>query len=374
VERKVWFINMKKGFDNTLVLTPPMGWNSWNKFKGNINEDIIKEIADAMVSSGMKDAGYIYLNLDDNWMENPARGSNGNLIPDQKRFPNGIKALADYVHDKGLKLGIYGDRGLRTCMNISESGSYENEQRDANTFASWGIDYLKYDNCHLPSNENMQTDYTRMSNALKKCGRSIVFSICSWEFQPWMPDVGNLWRTTKDIKANWRSICSIIDKNGRLAQYAGPGHWNDPDMLEVGNGNLTYEQNKAHFSMWAMMAAPLIAGNDVRNMLPEIKEILLNSEVIAVDQDPLGRQGIKVVDNGSQEVWKKDCSNDGKIVCLLNRNTSKPANMTVNWNDIGITGIVNVRDLWSHSDKGTFKRSYSGNVPAGGCMMIRISK
>ncbi|HEX3030072.1 MAG TPA: carbohydrate-binding protein [Clostridia bacterium] len=369
--------------DNGLAKTPPMGWNSWNIFQGNINETQIKQIADTMVSTGMKDAGYIYLNLDDNWMANPARDSSGNLRADPTRFPNGIKALADYVHAKGLKLGIYGCRGTMTCMNIPQSGSRGYEERDAKTFASWGIDYLKYDNCNIPGGSNMKTDYQKMQTALANCGRPIVFSICAWEYQSWMPATGNLWRTTRDIVDKWdatghqygfKGIINLIDDNSKFTSSAGPGAWNDPDMLEVGNRGCTTEEYRTQFSMWCMMASPLIAGNDLRTMNQATKDILLNTEVIAVDQDPAGIQGHRVKSTNGLEVWVKPLGTDGttKAVALLNRNSST-SNITVNWADIGLTGSASVRDLWAKSDKGNFDGSYTASVPSHGTVMLKVS-
>ncbi|MCL6592319.1 MAG: carbohydrate-binding protein, partial [Firmicutes bacterium] len=366
--------------DNGLAKTPPMGWNSWNCFHENINETQIKQIADAMVSSGMRDAGYIYLNLDDNWMANPARDASGNLRADPSRFPSGMKALGDYIHSKGLKFGIYGDRGTMTCAGVPQSGSYGNEQRDANTFASWGVDYLKYDNCNAVG--NMQTDYTNMKNALASCGRPIVFSICAWQFQSWMPATGNLWRVSEDIIDTWdngsswgKGIIECIDANRDLASYAKPGAWNDPDMLEIGNGGCTTEEYRTQMSMWSIMAAPLIAGNDIRNMSQATRDILLNSEVIAVDQDPAGIQGTRISASGGLEVWCKPlgmANGTTKAVALLNRNGSA-ANITVNFASIGLSGTVTVRDLWAKADRGSFSGSYTMSVPAHGTGMLKLT-
>ncbi|RCX14816.1 alpha-galactosidase [Anaerobacterium chartisolvens] len=371
-----------EALDNGLAKTPPMGWNSWNIFHGNINETQIKQIADAMVSSGMRDAGYVYLNLDDNWMANPARDSNGNLRADPTRFPNGIKALADYVHSKGLKLGIYGCRGTMTCMNIPQSGSHGYEQRDANTFASWGIDYLKYDNCNIPNGSNMKTDYQKMQTALANCGRPIVYSICAWGYQDWMPATGNLWRTCGDITDKWdngndwfRGIINAIDDNAKYTNSAAPGAWNDPDMLEIGNGGCTTEEYRTQFSMWSIMASPLIAGNDIRTMSQTTKDILLNKEVIAVNQDAAGIQGSRVKSGNGLEVWCKPLGTKAgstKAVALLNRNSST-ASITVNWSDVGLTGSVWVRDLWAKADKGSFNGSYTASVPAHGTVMLKVS-
>jgi alpha-galactosidase len=371
--------------EDGLALTPPMGWNSWNVFHENINETQIREIAAAMVSSGMRDAGYQYLNLDDRWMDDDGRDSNGNLVADNVRFPSGIAALADHVHGLGLKLGLYGDRGTRTCANVAESGSYGNETRDAETFASWGVDYLKFDNCNLlAERDNEQAkrqDYERMFAALQASGHPIVFSICAWDARDWMPNAGHLWRSTFDIGPCWdcdewyRSIVEIIDENNETANYAGPGHWNDPDMLEVGNAGLSDTEATAHFSMWALMAAPLIAGNDLRSMSETTRSILTNTEVIAVNQDPAGIQGTRVVDNGDLEVWMKPlCSRDGpeKAVALLNRSGST-ATISVSFAAIGLAERATVRDLWAHQDRGEQQGSFSASVPSHGVVMLRIT-
>jgi hypothetical protein len=374
-----------------LALTPPMGWNSWNVFHENINENQIREIADAMVSSGMKDAGYQYLNLDDRWMDDDGRDAQGNLVGDSVRFPSGIAALADYVHSLGLKLGVYGDRGTATCANVRDSGSYGHETQDAQTLAGWGVDYLKYDNCNIAAGRDndqaQRQDYETMAAALRATGRPIVFSICAWDAKDWMPNTGHLWRSTWDIDDCWdkdagfcaqgswqRGILQIIDENNETPQYAGPGHWNDPDMLEVGNGGMSNTEYIAHFSLWAIMAAPLIAGNDLRSMSNEIRDILTNEEVIAVDQDPAGIQGTRVVDNGDLEVWMKPlCRHEGpeKAVALLNRR-SNSADISVSFDAIGISGSATVRDLWAHQDLGQYSDSFSANVPSHGVVMVKI--
>jgi alpha-galactosidase len=262
---------------------------------------------------------------------------------------------------------------MATCCNVPESGSQGNEVRDANTWASWGIDYLKYDSCN--ANLDLRTQYETMRDALAQCGRPICYSICCWYFVgEWMIDCGNLWRTTSDISDNWGSIMSITDSNESLYSHAGPGHWNDPDMLEVGNGGCTFEEYKSHFSLWCIMAAPLIAGNDVRSMSPETISILCNEEAIAVDQDPAGIQGRRIIENGDQEIWVKPLgSSNGsdKAVLLLNRGGGN-ANMTVNWADIGVSGSASVRDLWAHVDRGSYSSSYSANVPSHGVVMIKV--
>ena len=368
-----------------IARTPPMGWNSWNAFHESINEQQIKQVADAMVSSGMKAAGYQYVNLDDRWMDDDGRDSQGRLYGDSVRFPGGIKALADYVHGLGLKLGVYGDRGTATCANVRDSGSYGHETVDAQTFASWGVDYLKYDNCNVGSRTSDQAqreDYERMSAALKATGRPIVFSICAWDWKgEWMISAGHLWRSTFDIGpcfsgcAEWyRNIDQIIDENNQTPQYAGPGHWNDPDMLEVGNAGLSNTEATAHFSMWAIMAAPLIAGNDIRSMSTQTRDILTNTEVTAINQDPAGIQGTRVVDNGDLEVWMKPlCTRNGpaKAVALLNRSGST-ATISVSFSSIGISGSATVRNLWTHTDLGVQQNSYSAQVPSHGVVMLKI--
>ena len=367
-----------------------MAWNSWNVFHENINESQIREIADAMVATGMRDAGYEYLNLDDKWMDDDGRDGQGNLVGDSQRFPSGIADLVSYVNALGLKLGLYGDRGTETCAHYNnntpcQSGSYGRETQDAATFAAWGVDYLKYDNCAIAAGRDndqaQQEDYQAMADALRATGQPIVLSICAWDAKPWMPNVGHLWRSTFDIGpcfsgcSEWyRNIDQIIDENNDTAQYAGPGHWNDPDMLEVGNSGLSDTEATAHFSMWAIMAAPLIAGNDVRNMSSQIRDILTNTEVIAVDQDPGGIQGTRVVDNGDLEVWMKPlCNRNGpeKAVALLNRSGGS-ANITVSFGDIGISGSATVRDLWAHQDLGESVDSFTANVPSHGVVMLKI--
>ncbi len=299
---------------DSLVLTPPLGWNSWNVFHENINEKQIQEIADAMVNSGLKDAGYIYLNLDDNWMDTK-RDAQGNLQNNPKTFPSGMKAIADYVHKKGLKFGLYGDRGKRTCHHYnsnwqSESGSNGREVQDAKKLAEWGVDYWKYDNCDSDP-RTQEKDYTAMSNALRNSGRDIVFSICMWEYKDWMPKIANLWRTTFDIGPEWistswyRGVYEIIDANNKYWQIAKPGHWNDPDMLEVGNRGLSYEEQRSQMTMWSIMAAPIMISSDVRNMSNETKELYLNKDMIAINQDSLGVQGHRISDKNGKQVWTK---------------------------------------------------------------------
>ncbi|KAJ1384720.1 Glycosyl hydrolase, all-beta [Sesbania bispinosa] len=336
---------------NGLALTPQMGWNSWNFFACNINETVIKETADALVSTGLADLGYVYVNIDDCW-SSVTRNLKGALVPDKKTFPSGIKALADYVHEKGLKLGIYSDAGVFTCQ--VRPGSIFHETDDAELFASWGVDYLKYDNCYnlgIPPKKR----YPPMRDALIATGRKIFYSLCEWGVDDpalWAGKVGNSWRTTEDINDSWASMTTIADLNDKWAAYAGPGGWNDPDMLEVGNGGMTYQEYRAHFSIWALAKAPLLIGCDVRNMTAETLEILSNKEVIAVNQDPLGVQGRKVQfagKDGCSQVWAGPLSGNRLVVALWNR-CSKVTTITASWRVLGLeSGIhVSVRDLWKH--------------------------
>ena len=358
--------------NNGLALTPPMGWNNYNHFGCNVGASTIEQQADAMVNSGLKAAGYQYINIDDCWSTKSRNGS-GNLVPDPSKYPNGITAVANYVHSKGLKLGLYTDAGTATCSGYP--GMYGHEQQDANTYASWGVDYLKVDWCSS-TGINAQTEYTKIGNALRSSGRSIVFSLCDWgqsNVWTWGLGVGNLWRTTGDISDNWTSMLSNFDSNASHASYAGPGGWNDPDMLEVGNGGMSATEDQTHFSLWAISAAPLILGNDMNNMSASAKSILMNADVIAVDQDSRGAQGTKVSDSNGLQVWSKPLSGTGNVaVVLLNRNTSA-SNITVNWSNIGISGSASVRNLWSHTNVGSFNGSYTANVAGHGVVMLKIS-
>jgi alpha-galactosidase len=367
--------------DNGLARTPPMGWNSWNKFacKG-LNEKVVRETADAMVSNGMKDAGYQFVILDDCWQT--GRDAAGNILADSERFPSGIKALADYIHGKGMKLGIYSDAGTMTCAK--RPGSLGHEYQDAKQYANWGVDYLKEDWCNTLPGQNSESSYTLMRNALADSGRPIVFSICEWgSTKPWLwaGPIGNLWRSTPDIQDCWDckrtwgggGVVQILDLMNGLESYAGPGRWNDPDMLEVGNGGMTKEEYRTHFSMWAIFAAPLLAGNDVANMSADTKEILLNKDVIAIDQDPLGQQGRRVKKTGDLEVWSKQLQDGGRAVALLNRGAT-PAKISVAWIDIGYPDAVsaNVQDLWTKKESSAVKGGYSAEVPSHGVVMLRV--
>ena len=304
-----------------LAKTPPMGWNSWNKYHCDVSETLIMGMADAMVSSGMKDAGYEYIVIDDCWQI--SRDENGNIVADKDRFPHGMKYLADYIHSKGLKFGIYSSAGTVTCQR--RPGGFGHEYQDALFYARNGVDYLKYDWCGSTTQEP-KSSYTCMRDALYAAKRPIVFSICEWGTSKpweWAGTVGHLWRTTGDISDNWNSMIGIFDKQKDLARYAGSDKWNDPDMLEVGNGGMTTEEYKTHFSLWCMLAAPLMAGNDLQNMTPETKAILMNKEIIALDQDSLGRQATCWRDNGDYQIWVKALANNEKAVCLLNKSDEK---------------------------------------------------
>ena len=368
-----------------LALTPPMGWNTWNKFSCNVSEELIRAAADAMVKSGMKDAGYQYIVIDDCWQVD--RDKDGNIQPDQQRFPNGMKAVGDYIHSQGLKFGIYSDAGYKTCAG--RLGSLGHEYQDAMRYASWGVDYLKEDWCNTTT-QDAKAAYTLMRKALDMTGRPIVLSICEWGGrQPWLwgKEVGgNLWRTTGDIQDRWEGkkewhpgaccnygVLAIVDLQEGIESYAGPGHWNDPDMLEVGNGGLTDEENKSHFSLWAMLAAPLMAGNDLRNMRPEIHHILTNKEVIAIDQDALGIEGKPVRKDGDTEVFSRPIVGGNRAVLLLNRGASEKE-ISVNWDDLGYPDHVTaaVRDLWQHKDLGKFTGKFSATVPSHGVVMLTI--
>jgi alpha-galactosidase len=358
--------------DNGLARTPPMGWNSWNHFGCNVSEQLIRETADAMASSGMRDAGYKYLVIDDCW--EVARDANGALVADSTRFSHGIRALADYVHSKGLRFGIYTDAGTQTCQG--RPGTLDHEAQDARTFASWGVDYVKEDWCHARGLD-ARIQYAKFRDGLAQSGRPIVLSICEWgSNQPWewAPGIGNLWRTTDDIEDTWPSMLSNLDQSAQHASAAAPGAWNDPDMLEVGNGHMSDAEYRAHFSLWAIEAAPLIAGNDVRTMSDATKTVLLNAEVIAVDQDSSGAQGI-LVSSGPPElqVWAKPLADGSRAVALLNRSAA-PARIQANFRRAGITtDSATVRDLWAHAVLGTFAREFAATVPPHDVVMVRMT-
>jgi alpha-galactosidase len=358
---------------NGLAKTPPMGWNSWNLFAERVDDQTVRTMADAMVSSGMKDAGYIYVNIDDTW--EGTRDANG-ILSANKKFPD-MKALADYVHSKGLKLGIYSSPGPRTCGGYP--ASYGHEQQDARMFAAWGIDFLKYDWCSagtIYKSDKLQPVYQTMGDALYASGRPILFSLCEYgmgDVQKWGPEVGgNMWRTTGDIRDDWDSMMDNIHKQALTAPYAGPGHWNDPDMLEIGNGHMSDDEYRTHMSLWALTAAPLLAGNDIRTMSDTTRSILLNKEVIAVDQDPLGKQA-SPAKNGNLETWIKPLQNGDVAVGVVNLGKAS-ANATVKAADLGLTGSVHsARDLWAHKDVKFKNGQYSASVPAHGVLLLRVS-
>ena len=343
-----------------LALTPPMGWNSWNYFNRNVTDKDIRDSADQIVATGMRDAGYIYVNIDDSW--EGERDASGVLHANSK-FPD-MKALADDVHSKGLKLGIYSGPGAKTCAKFEASLGHE--QQDADLYASWGIDYLKYDLCSYRENmratspddkaaqmKMMFAAYDKMGKALKSTGRPIVYSFCQYGWDAvweWAPSLGaNLWRTTGDVGARWSSIYNIISQQAGLEKYAGPGHWNDPDMLEVGNGKLSLAENRSHFAIWAMLAAPLLAGNDLPNMKPEIRDILTNKNVIAIDQDKLGKQGSRVYSEGEVDVWTRQLSGGSMVVAVLNagsdRYSTHPFHLDLA--KLGLHGAQQGIDVWT---------------------------
>jgi len=384
-------INAQKFED--LAKTPPMGWNSWNKFACNVSEELIRQTADAMIASGMKDAGYIYVNIDDCW--HGKRDSLGFIHPDPERFPSGMKALADYIHSKGLKIGIYSDAGNKTCGGRPASRGHE--YQDAIMYAKWGIDYLKYDWCDT---EGLKAEgaYTTMRDALFAAGHPIVFSLCEWgNNKPWLwaKDVGHLWRTTGDITncfdcvndhGSWKAwgVMQILDMQEGLRQYAGPGHWNDPDMMEVGNG-LTPNENRAHFSMWCMLAAPLIAGNDIQNMDAETKAVLTNKDVIAVNQDSLGIEGFKYRASGGIEIWFKPLVKGDWAMCVLNRG-KESQKISFDWTKECVLDSIfnketsfdkieyNLINLWTKKDIGSTKSILEAEVPSRDVLMLRLVK
>lgn len=365
---------------NGLARTPQMGFNNWNSThcRAEFNETMVKGIADTFVSQGLKDAGYTYVNLDDCWAL-PNRDASGNLVPDPVRFPHGIKAVADYVHAKGLKFGLYSSAGTKTCDGQGFPGGLGHEQQDANLWASWGVDYLKYDNCNNAGVDARQR-YRAMGDALtaatRSTGRPILYSICEWgSNQPWTwaPEIGNSWRTTGDISDSWSSMISIAHQNQPLAPYAGPGAWNDPDMLEVGNGGMSDTEYRTHFSLWSQMAAPLLIGSDLRTASPSTLAILKNTDVIAVDQDPLGRQGTVVSSSSGLVVMAKPLADGGRSVTLTNETTStRTISTTVR--DIGIGGASSyaLKDLWSKATS-TTTSAISASVPAHGTVMFRVT-
>jgi alpha-galactosidase len=357
--------------DNGLAKTPPMGWNDWNAFGCGVSEALVEQTADYLVSSGMAAAGYDYVNIDDCWMTS-SRDANGNLVPDPTKFPDGISGVAAYVHARGLKLGIYESAGTATCAGYP--GSLGHEQQDANSFAAWGVDYLKYDNCNNQGVPDEQR-YTAMRDALANTGRAITFSLCNWgdaSVWTWGASVGNLWRTTGDIQPNFASMVSNFHTDVQLAQYAGPGAWNDPDMLEVGNG-MSYTEDQAEFSLWSELAAPLLSGTDLRSASQATRNIYLNKNVIAVDQDPLGRQGTEISSSGGLDVLTKPLTGGDVAVTLFNENDSA-ATISTTAAAAGAPAGSSYRldNLWSNDITST-TGAISATVPAHGVVMYRVS-
>ena len=362
-----------------LAPTPPMGWNSWNTFAGNINEELIKGVADALIASGMQKAGYTYIVIDDCW-ESMERDKQGNLVPDPAKFPSGMKALGDYLHAKGYKFGIHNCAGTKTCAGFP--GGRGHEFQDALSYASWGVDYLKYDWCSHGT-ANAEETYKTMRDALHAAGRPIVLSLCEWGTnKPWLwaEKVGHLWRTTGDIRdcydcqgvydVGWKVI---LDKQVGLERYAGPDHWNDPDMLEVGNKGLSLAESRAHFSLWCMLAAPLMAGNDVRKMSEEVRDILTNKEVIAIDQDPLGKQGYRFAEHPGKEIWAKELSNGAWGVCILNSGENK-MEIHLNWAHLPfLNGTFQIRDLWQKKDIGSTQKEFVSLIPSHDIVMLKLT-
>lgn len=380
------------GQNNTLAITPPMGWNSWNFFEKEVSEKLLIEVADAMAKNGMKEAGYEYIIIDDYWVG--GRNTHNNLYPDSKRFPNGMKYLADYIHSKGLKLGIYSDAAELTCGGVT--GSYNFEEIDATTFASWGVDYLKYDYCNAP--DDMKTAFVRykkMGDALKKTGRPIVYAICEWgQRKPWLwakAAGGNLWRTTYDSRDTWETkdkflmgIVDLFNRNEPLAQYAGPGGWNDPDLLMVGldgkgkssSANGKYKgcstiEYRTHFALWAMMAAPLIVNLDVRNITSESTDILLNREIIAIDQDKLGHQATTIYKKGDLQILARSLEGGNMALCVFNR-SEKKVKFDLNFrNDLKIWTPFIVYDIFAKKNLGkTFLMK--GELAAHDCVVYKL--
>ena len=375
-----------------LAATPPMGWNSWNWFAGKVTQDDVKAAADLIVSSGMRDAGYVYVNIDDTW--EGKRDASGVLHTNEK-FPD-MKGLADYVHSKGLKLGIYSGPGPQTCARYE--GSLGHEQQDADLYASWGIDYLKYDLCSFRTavmlaqapgdtpeaktkqDQLMRDAYLKMYQALQKTGRPIVYSLCQYGYDSvwqWAPAMGgNLWRTTDDVKENFPSIALIANTNIGIGKYAGPGHWNDPDMLEVGNGKLTLDEDRTHMGMWAMLAAPLLAGNNLTKLTPEITAILTNKEVIAIDQDTLGHAAERVYQEGPVQIWTRPLADGGHAVAVINfgEDFTFLRGINLHLKEAGVKGNMKARDVWGAKDLGSINDDYKVTLRRHEMLLLRFPK
>jgi len=364
---------------DSLALTPPMGWNSWNTFQVDVHETLVKQIADIVVSSGMRDAGYTYIVIDDGW-EAMSRDGVGNLVPDPKKFPSGMKALADYIHAKGLKFGIHSCAGMTTCSGFP--GGMGHEFQDARLYASWGVDYLKYDWCDHGTADARQT-YTIMRDALHAAKRPVVYSLCEWGGSKpweWAKDVGHLWRTTGDITDCYNcqgeydlGMRFVLKLQEGLEKYAGPDHWNDPDMLEVGNPGLSLTESRSHFSLWCMLAAPLIAGNDLRKMSPEVLAILMNKEAIAVDQDPLGKQAYLFMDHLSKLIYVKELSGGCWAICWHNTG-DQSYTQRINWKHFSfLKGEYEVRDIWKHQAIGTTSKNIDVDIDSHDVVFFKLT-
>jgi len=362
-----------------LARTPPMGWNSWNAFAVKIDEKLIRETADALVASGMKAAGYTYVVIDDGW-EAKERDSQGKLVPDPGRFAGGMKALGDYLHSKGLKFGIHNCAGTKTCSGYP--GGRGHEFQDARSYASWGVDYLKYDWCEHGT-ANAEETYRTMGSALVAARRPVVFSLCEWgNNKPWLwaKPIGHLWRTTGDVtdcyscqgvySMGWKII---LDAQVDLEKYAGPDHWNDPDMLEVGNPGLSLAESRAQFSLWSMLAAPLMAGNDLRKMPTDLREILTNKDVIALDQDPLGEQGYRYMAQPGKEIWVKKLAKGEWAFCFLAAGDDH-LDLKIDWAGFPfLKGRHAIRDLWTKQSLGTTDKLLISRIPSHDVLLVRLS-
>jgi len=364
--------------------TPPMGWMSWYTFIDDINEELIIEVADAMVSTGLRDAGYNLLQLDDGWMA-MERDEEGRQFANRERFPRGMKYLGDYLHERGLKLGIYSSAGTETCEKYP--GSFGHEEIDAQTYAEWGVDYLKYDACGEKEGYSDKELYIKMSKALKATGRPILYEVCIFYSDTnhlWAGEVGDMWRTGGDIvkyikttpEVTWQNWYENLNQVAGKEDYAGNGNWNDPDNIIVGyprNNKQTYEEQKAQFSFWSLIAAPMLLCADVRNLTPEIESIILNEEVIAISQDKAGIQGKRIKSDDDHEVWARNLEDGSKAVILFNKKDTD-SELSFSLSDIHETGRFRVRDLWEHADKGIISDSYSSVAAPHGVVMIKISK
>jgi alpha-galactosidase len=375
-----------------LAPTPPMGWNSWNTFAADVNEVVVRETAEAMIKNGMRDAGYRFIVIDDTW-SSKERDATGNLVADPKKFPSGIKVLADWLHEKGFKFGMYSCAGPQTCG--SYPGSWGHEFQDARTFAAWGVDYLKYDWCNTAT-ANPVDAYKRIRDGIYAAGRPMILSICEWGGSKpweWATDVGHLWRTTGDIydsydgkkgwEQGWKKILDLqydlvtnFQGSDGIGKYAGPDHWNDPDMLEVGKAGLTFAESRAHFSLWCIIAAPLMAGNDVRHMPEDVRALMTDKEVLALDQDALGKQGFRVIAEPAKniEIWAKELSNKEYAVCALNTSSAE-AELTIEWNRMGwfLKGEYDLRDLWAKKAAGTTAKPYTARVASHDVLLFRLT-